>query len=115
VLGHEFADDDGEIRDGPDHQHIGERLCDPGRHAPALKDAVEAFAQGRTRECARQDADQGDADLDGGEKAAWIFGQREGSSRPLSARVAHHLEAGLAGGDNSEFGEGEEAVETNQN
>jgi hypothetical protein len=37
------------------------------------------------------------------------------NDRPLSARIGHRLEAGLAGGDNSEFGEGEEAVETDQN
>jgi hypothetical protein len=46
---------------------------------------------------------------------ARIFGQRESGGRTLPAHVGHRLEAGLAGRDNSEFGEGEEAVKPDQN
>jgi hypothetical protein len=69
------------------------------------------LAERRAREGAGQDADEGDADLNGREKAARLLGQRQRRACTGPTRVGHRLEAGFSGGDDGELGQGEQPVE----
>src|SRR3712207_250670 len=68
--------------DTGDHGAEAQRLGDPGRQAEAREPRREAPVEGRAGEGAREDADQGDADLDGGQEAARLRGERERGLRP---------------------------------
>ena len=73
---------------------------------------MSLLAQGRAREGARQDADEGDADLDRGEEAARILHEGRGPTlAPGAAWLGHGLQARAAGGDDGKFRESEDAVQ----
>ena len=78
------------------------------------QDLGEPVAERRTGEGAGQNADKRDADLDRGEEAAGILGQPEGRGSARASVVGHGLQAGFAGRDDGEFGQGEEAVQANE-
>jgi hypothetical protein len=92
VLGHQLPDHHGQIGDHHDDEAVADGLRGGVRNADALEKPGQALAERGAREGAGQDADQGDADLDGREEPAGILRQREGSRGAGTALVGHGLE-----------------------
>ena len=89
LLGHQLADDDGEIGDEADHDAVAQGLGGALGHALGQEDVGQPAAERGAREGAGQDADEGDADLDRGQEPARILhenqgraGARSGPARP---------------------------------
>ncbi|MNE53699.1 hypothetical protein D3C80_1484390 [compost metagenome] len=83
ALGHQFADDQRDI--GDQHDHQGRRgdlgIGGEGREA-GFQDAIQLARDGRLTIGARQNADQGDADLNRRQELCRLLRQLEGSTRP---------------------------------
>ncbi len=115
ALGHQFAEDDGEVRDQYDDtgggRDIGRRCAD-----------AEALDQpGRQRLCERRLADdaveqpdRGDADLHRGQPTRGVVVQGHCRVGTALARFHHHLQPGLAGRREAHLGHREGAVEQDQ-
>ena len=114
VLRHELADDDRAIGDEADDEAVAERLRRPRRKAGLPQGRSEPLAEGGPGEGAGEDADEGDADLDRRQERPGIFGERQGGGAP-AALIRHGLQAGAAGGDEGEFGQGKQPVEGDEN
>ena len=114
ILGNQFADHDREIGDQPDHDGV----ADCGRRERAqpvfAKCVGEHVGQRRAGKHAGENADHGDADLDGRQEAARILGQPEGDRRAAPAVLGHHLQPGFARGHDREFGQREHPVKGDQ-
>ena len=113
-LGHQLADEDGDIGDQHDHERGGQPFGRAFRETQRDHPAGQWFGKGRLTDDPVEDADGGDADLDGGEKACRVFAQGEGCSRrPVTfGRLA--AQPGLAGREQRHFRHGKETVEYDQ-
>ena len=80
------------------------------RRAPV----AEPRAERRAAERAGQDADQRDADLDGGQEAAGIFGQRERTGGAARAVLGHLLQPHAPRGDDRHLRQREKSIEQNE-
>jgi hypothetical protein len=65
-------------------------------------------------EGAGEDADQGHADLHGGQETLRIVRQHAGGARAGDALGLQHREPGAAGGDEGQFAQGEGAVQQDE-
>ena len=85
------------------------------RHARYLVEhGAEPHAQRRAAECARQNADQRDADLHGRQEAAGIVGQRQGLRGAAFACLRHLLQPNAAGRHHRHLGHGKKAIQQEQ-
>jgi hypothetical protein len=114
AFGDEFADDHRHRRDA-DH-HEGDRDGRPMRRDTGhlVKHRSERRAQRGTAECARQDADERDADLHGRQETAGLIGEGQ---RMLGARLAlgrHLLQPQTARRHHRHFRHGKKAIEQEQ-
>ena len=75
---------------------------------------MSTVAKRRAGEGAGQDADEGDADLDRRQEPSGILRQPEGGGGARASAVGHRLQAGLAGRDDGQLGQCEEAVQADQ-
>ena len=91
-----------------------EGFGNPGRNPVRGQDLRQPGAEGRAREGTGEDAHEGDADLDGREKAPGILHQLQGDLGARTAFFGHGFEAGTAGGNDGEFRQGKNAVEGDQ-
>ena len=69
TLGHQLAEDDREVGDGDHHQAGGDEAARLGFQPLRRSQAASGAGEDRVADDAVQQADRGDADLDGGEKA----------------------------------------------
>ena len=115
LLGHQFPDDEGRVGDechhGPDPERARSTCGDASSHQPC----GEPQAKRRAGESAGQDADERDADLNGGKEAAGVRSQLEGRRGAADIPLHHALETSRTGRDNCQFGHGKKAVHGNQN
>ena len=97
ALGHQFADDDGEIGDHHDHQRRRAGLACLLLDAERLQPGCKGSGEDRLADDAVEDADCRDADLDGGEEA--VSAPRRVASPPLPRRRRgrQDVTAGCAG------------------
>ena len=80
LLGHEFADDQRAVGDRRHDDADAERIGKAGRHSHRHEGLAQPLAERCAGECARQHADQRDADLHGGQETArdWRRAQARG-------------------------------------
>ena len=113
-LGHEFAEDYGQIS----HQHHYYSLCDgrrqPGRHAGPDEQVRKCRGYLVAGEDTGQDSDQRDAYLYGREEPVRIGSQLQGRLRALAALVGLRLEVGLARRHHGHLRHGEYSVKQNK-
>ena len=114
TFGNEFSENDREIR----HKHHDERDAEHlgcfGRHAPAHKHLGCGTGQSRFAHDTRENADGGDAHLNGRKRPGGIGLQQRGALRSLVAVFGHNLQSRLATGDKRNFAHRKDAVENNQ-
>ena len=89
------------------HAHHGFDLDRPG------KDSFRHREAGAT-EGAGEDADEGEADLDGGQEALGVFGEQAGAAGAAETLGFQDGEAVSVGGDERHFAQREQAVERDQ-
>ena len=112
TLGHQFADDQRHIGDADDHQGGGEHLrIGRQRRKAGFQKPIQLARDRRLPVSARQNADQGDADLDGRQEVGRFLRQLQGRPRPPIAPLRPALQPGLAGRHDRQLGHGEQAVE----
>ena len=90
-----------------------EKICGIGgqRRKGGLQNPVQLAGDRRLTIGTRQNADQGDADLDRRQEMGRVFGQLQGGARALVAALGPALQLGLAGRNDRQLGHGEQAVE----
>ena len=114
VLGDELADDEREVGDGGDHQRVGDLGAERREAGDARERVIERLGQPGAAEGARDDADQGDADLHRREHAAGIARERQRQARAAAALARQPLQPGRPRRDHGDLGHGEEAVQQHQ-
>ena len=113
-LRHQFADDQRQVRDGHDHDGDGNAVgIGFDRREPAKLDRQIA-GEGGAAIGAGQNADQRDADLDGGQELAWIFHEADGGPGAAVSLVRHLLKSCPPGRNDRQFRHGEKAVQQDQ-
>ena len=110
----EFADDQRGVGDQRDHDADTGCVRDAFAQARLDQPRRKALAERRAGKRAGQDADQGDADLDGGEEAAGVRGQRKRALRSMDAFLSQGRQPRGAGGHDGQFRHGEQAVDDDQ-
>ena len=110
-LGRQLPEDQGQIGQDHDHQAGGQDVGIGFQQGNGVEGLVELAGDGGLAIGAGQDADQGDADLDGGQEAGGIFGQFQGGGRPLVTLFGPGLKLGAAGGHHRQFRHGEDTVQ----
>ncbi len=81
----QFSDNDRKIGDPTDRDDEGEAFCVGSDKRDSREHGGEARGDRRSTICTRDDTDEGDADLDGGEEVFWILEEREHDFRTLIA------------------------------
>ena len=114
LLWHEFADNQRQIGDDHDHRTDANSIGKGWRQALPKKPARQTGTQRRAGKCTRQNADQRDADLDGGQETAGIIGKLDGHAGAAAALVGHYPQSRWAGGNHCEFRHGENTIEDRQ-
>lgn len=114
VLGDQFADDHRQVGDHADHQGVAQCVGPALAQAQIDQNQGEAVAQSRARDHAGEDADQRDADLNGGQKPPRLLGQREGGLRAGAALLGQGAQPALASRDQGQLRQREDAVERDQ-
>ena len=113
-LGHEFAQDQREVGDDDNHRQERQGFGEAGNRWKRCQPAGQGLRQRRAAEGTGENADQGDADLHGGEEAAGIVGKPQRSRRAVAALLDELLQPGPPRGHECQFGHREEAVEQDQ-
>ena len=114
LLGHQLAEDQREVGDGDDDDADAQRIRCRLREAVRAEPFRQARAERGTRKRAREHADERDADLHGGEKAAGVFRKAHGCRRASVALIAENLEPSRPRGDDGEFRHGKQTVDDGQ-
>ena len=111
TFGHQFADDQRDIGDAHDHQGRGEEF---GVGAEGWKgdfqNAIQLARYGRLTIGARQNADQGDADLHGRKKLRRFIRKLQRGPRAAIPPLGPGLQLRFPRRDDRQFGHGEQAV-----
>jgi hypothetical protein len=113
-LRHQLAEHDREVGDADDDDHERDRLGDRKGEPEALERLPERVRDRRAAERRGGGADDGDADLDGGEKALGLDAERLHRPRPARAGFDELQEAGLSQREDGDLGPGEDAVQENE-
>ena len=109
-LRHQFADDQRQVRDGPDDDGEGDRLG-VGRDGRIRGEARgQLLGERGAAVRAGEDADQGDAHLDRRQELGGVGGDAQRRSRALVAGVGPLLQAHAAGGDDGDLRHREDTV-----
>ena len=114
LLGDQFADDQGQKRDGQDNDEQADGAAVGGDPGDSVELGGQFVRDGRPAESAGENADQGDAYLDGGKEPAGGVGQLQGDPGPLVAFFGPLLKPCLAGGNDGDLRHGEKAVGDDQ-
>jgi hypothetical protein len=96
LLGHQLADDQRGIGGENDNERESRLVGGALGNAEQRQPFADRRAEARARIGARQDADQGDADLDGRKKLARIAGQLERGACATLVIARHRLQPRLA-------------------
>jgi len=115
LLGHQLAQDQGNIGDGHDNHANADDIGDIVGNADGFEPVGEPEAQGGAGKSARQDTHQGDADLYRRQELARVLSERDGNGGAVIALVGHGAQARGTGGDNGQFRHGQQAVDDGQN
>ena len=114
ALGHQFADDDGEVRDDH-HDHAGGRVAGGlVVHAHGPQPFAQRLGQGGLADDTVEHPDGGDADLDGGEEAGGVFTQLHGGDCAAVALICQLLQPRLARRDQCQLRHGKQAIEEDE-
>ena len=114
LLGHQLAHDQRRIGGQADDQRESRIFRQVGRHAQPLQPLAHRPAQAGARIGARDDADQGDADLHGGQEPARIRRQLQRDPGAAAPGLLHRLQPWPPRRHDGELGHGEDAIERNQ-
>ena len=114
AFGDEFADDEGEVGRRDDDGGEGQGGGEGGQGGEGVQPVLKVLGDAGAAEDAGQDADEGDADLDGGEEALGVVGKGEGDGGAADALALEDGEAGAAEGDEGELAHREDAVDEDQ-
>ncbi len=103
LLGHQFAYHQAEVCGQHDHHDIAGVVRPVGRHAKQFQPFAHRAAQRGARDRARDDPDQGDADLHCGEELARLCRQLQRHFRALAAVLGGNAQLRGAGRNNRQL------------
>ena len=114
LLGHQLADDQRNVCDERHHDADADRVRQSRRHAVIDQQSRKAFAERGAGEGARENADQGDADLHRRQEAPRVGAERQRAAGALHLAVDHRLEPGGAGRNDGQLGHCQQAVDEHE-
>ena len=109
-LGHQLTYHDGDIGDDHHNQNGGAVFTDLGLNAQTLQPFGQRSGQCRFPDNPVEDADRGDADLNGGQETGRVFAQFDGNGSGLVAFFGTLGQARLARRHQSDLRHGKQAI-----
>jgi len=110
ALGHQFADDDGDVGDDDDHEARGKVAAEFLVQAQTMQPGGEGCRQNGLADDTVEDADRGNADLDGRQEARRFVVQRQGNAGSTVAILGQSRQSRATCGDERDFRHGKCAV-----